>query len=148
MQRLLNRIYYRRSDCRICGCIYFSKTINARLQLDRRYASNNARISRKSLGNVKPSSPKLHGCFPCQTRESGVLLVGNSEAVGEPAGLSLRGFQQSAGDSPDRGSFGKSLGYRVERDWSEVWRIEDREDRLPPLRVKFRFKRVQPIKVV
>jgi len=29
MQRLLNPIYCRRSDCRIRGCIYFSKTINA-----------------------------------------------------------------------------------------------------------------------
>jgi len=30
MQRLLNPIYCRRSDCRIRGCIYFSKTISPR----------------------------------------------------------------------------------------------------------------------
>src|SRR5262249_48654733 len=81
-------------------------------------------------------------------QRSGVLFTSDSEAVGEPADLSLRGFQQSAGDGSDRGPFGKSLGYRVKGGGRKVGRIEDREDRLPSLRLEFRFKRIQTVKVV
>src|SRR5215475_13455380 len=81
-------------------------------------------------------------------QRSGVLFTGDSEAIGEPADLSLRAFQQSAGDSSDGGSFGKSLGYRVKGGGGKVGRIEDREDGIPSLRLEFRFKRIQAVKVV
>src|SRR5262245_24504697 len=75
------------------------------------------------------------------------LSRSRSEALGEPSDFSLRGLQQSAGDCSDRGSFGKSLGYRVKGDWGKVWLIEDRKDGLPPVRLEFRFKRVQPVEI-
>ena len=72
----------------------------------------------------------------------------DSEALGEPADFSLSGFQQSAGDGLDRGSSGEGLGYGVKGGGRKVWLIEDGEDGLPLLRLEFRFKRVQPVKVV
>jgi hypothetical protein len=45
MQRLLNPIYYRRADCRIRGCIYFSMTINARQACESGFPSRQRRLN-------------------------------------------------------------------------------------------------------
>src|SRR5215813_10133270 len=83
-----------------------------------------------------------------KTGGSDILFAGDSDSFGEPADLGSSGFQQGAGDSADRGSSGKSLGYRVKGSGGKVGRVEDREDGIPTLRLEFRFKRIQPVKVI
>src|SRR5215475_57202 len=111
------------------------------------------RVARSPAQYVEHERPEYRSIgllitAPGRSRSTYCTVASRSEAVGEPSGLGLRGFQHGAGDGSDRGSFSKSLGYRVKGDWGKARRIENREDGFPPLRLKFSFKRVQPIKVV
>ena len=71
MQRLLNPIYCRRSDCRIRGCIYFSKTINAGLSSHGHYRDREkggctifSKTINPRLGSVAPlTRRKTHQTF-------------------------------------------------------------------------------------